>query len=303
VNAGSDGDGGGGIPSLLATQNDTSNASSNDTTSAALDSDGDGVSDVDEGKIGTDPYKPNIATTSQDSSLIPELSKRLRDLTSTFNILKSKTVANTSTQHTTTSCMTDTFTEYYNLGDSGPQVRKIQQFLKKQGFYNHSIFTDYYGPVTQKAVKAFQTKYADEILASWHLTKPSGWWYKSSVKKANQLSNTCTPSIEEEPTPIAKTSLDVSECPHFTTYYKKGDQNQAELKKIQIFLKDQGVFSAEPTGYYGPLTDKAIRAFQAKYPDEILKPWKLAKPTGWWYKTTRKKANELTGCSVNTVLR
>ncbi|MDB5244769.1 MAG: hypothetical protein JWN18_662, partial [Parcubacteria group bacterium] len=32
------------------------------------------------------------------------------------------------------------------------------------------------------------------------------------------------------------------------------------------------------------------------------KPWGLTQPTGYWYKATRKKANELVGCPEGPVL-
>ncbi len=89
-----------------------------------------------------------------------------------------------------------------------------------------------------------------------------------------------------------------NQCPHFTTYFRKGDENQGELRKIQIFLKEQGFFNHPYiTGFYGPITDKAIRDFQAAYADEILKPWGITEPTGFWFKTTRAKENELAGCA------
>jgi hypothetical protein len=71
----------------------------------------------------------------------------------------------------------------------------------------------------------------------------------------------------------SENTLNQTDCPHFTSYYKKGDKNQGELKKIQIFLRDQGFFKHPYiTGFYGPVTDKAIKDFQAAYADEILKP-------------------------------
>jgi hypothetical protein len=67
-------------------------------------------------------------------------------------------------------------------------------------------------------------------------------------------------------------------------------------------LQREGLFDYPvATGYYGPITDRAIRAFQAKYASEILTPWGMTAPSGYWYKTTRKKANELVGCQEGAV--
>ena len=38
-----------------------------------------------------------------------------------------------------------------------------------------------------------------------------------------------------------------------------------EVKKLQTMLKYDGVFSGDVTGYYGPLTQKAVETFQTKY--------------------------------------
>ena len=89
---------------------------------------------------------------------------------------------------------------------------------------------------------------------------------------------------------------DNSICQLFTTTVRYG-QRSDEVKRVQEFLMKEGVFDYHTaTGYYGHITDRAVRAFQAKYTEEILKPWGLSKPTGLWYKTTRAKANALLGC-------
>ncbi len=98
-----------------------------------------------------------------------------------------------------------------------------------------------------------------------------------------------------------KTSLDPKQCPHFTRYFKLGD-SAPEIRKIQIFLKDNGLYSGPIDSYYSKAVDRAVRAFQARYADEILRPWKLTAPTGKWYKTTRKKANQLAGCAEGAVV-
>ncbi len=102
-------------------------------------------------------------------------------------------------------------------------------------------------------------------------------------------------------TTIIKTSLDPKQCPHFTKYYKQGESG-GEIAKIQTFLKDQGLYYGPIDGYYSEDLDRAVRAFQARYADEILKPWNLSAPTGYWYKTTRKKANYLAGCAEGAVV-
>jgi peptidoglycan hydrolase-like protein with peptidoglycan-binding domain len=72
----------------------------------------------------------------------------------------------------------------------------------------------------------------------------------------------------------------------------------ADVAKIQTFLINQGyLFAALDTvGYYGSATKASIRAFQNKYPQDILVPAELTKPTGNWAFYTAKKAKELGLC-------
>lgn len=99
-------------------------------------------------------------------------------------------------------------------------------------------------------------------------------------------------------------ALPASQCPVFTGYYKKGMQG-AEIKKIQIFLNKEVNAGLPTTGYFGPATFAAVKQFQNKYFSVIILPWvppEKAEATGYWYKTTRMKANQLSGCPENAVI-
>jgi len=78
--------------------------------------------------------------------------------------------------------------------------------------------------------------------------------------------------------------------------------NPDEVKTLQQFLNsdpDTQVALSGPgspgneTGYFGLLTDKAVRAFQSKYASEVLYPLGIQNPTGGVYSSTRAKINEL----------
>ena len=43
------------------------------------------------------------------------------------------------------------------FGDYHEDVIKLQEFLKDKGYFHHPHITNYFGPVTEKAVKDFQT--------------------------------------------------------------------------------------------------------------------------------------------------
>jgi peptidoglycan hydrolase-like protein with peptidoglycan-binding domain len=78
------------------------------------------------------------------------------------------------------------FTKSQNLKSKGVEVKKIQEFLNRE-VDARLVVDGNYDYVTQNAVRDFQTKYKKEILSVWNLQYASGWWYTSTMKKANEL--------------------------------------------------------------------------------------------------------------------
>ncbi len=69
------------------------------------------------------------------------------------------------------------------LGEQGETVTRIQQLLNKYGYLSSANVTGYYGEVTEKAVKSFQSNNgltADGSVGRQTMNKLTG----SSVKKA-----------------------------------------------------------------------------------------------------------------------
>lgn len=81
------------------------------------------------------------------------------------------------------------FVQYLKQGDRDGkkgivEVKKIQEFLnEKMG--TSLPTTGIFGPLTKKAVEQYQTKYADNVLLPWNLSKPTGRWYQSTRNLAN----------------------------------------------------------------------------------------------------------------------
>jgi len=91
---------------------------------------------------------------------------------------------------------------------------------------------------------------------------------------------------------------------YLTEYLRFGKTNNSdEVTKLQVFLNENLGISLLTTGFFGPQTDSAVRDFQLKYYDTVLKPWVdlgLLTPntaTGYVYKTTLWQINELS-CSA-----
>ena len=79
--------------------------------------------------------------------------------------------------------------KYLRFGhnDNDPeQTKKLQTFLNKWMSSNLPI-TGFFGKLTEQQVKAFQSKYGDDILKPWGLTSPTGLVYLSTLLKINKL--------------------------------------------------------------------------------------------------------------------
>ena len=87
---------------------------------------------------------------------------------------------------------------------------------------------------------------------------------------------------------------EVEEIIEFKQNLYSGVENE-DVKKLQEFLSQQSDIYPEGkvTGYFGPLTRNAIKRFQEKYADDILKPLGLIEGTGYVGSTTRAKLNGL----------
>jgi len=73
----------------------------------------------------------------------------------------------------------------YAGNDSG-QVTKLQQFLNDHGFGILSL-TGIFGAATESAVKDFQQTYANEILAPWGISEPTGLVYLTTLRQINLI--------------------------------------------------------------------------------------------------------------------
>lgn len=80
----------------------------------------------------------------------------------------------------------DRFIQNLKRGMRTTAVSKVQQFLFMQNMYSGPI-TSYFGPLTESAVKRFQSLYKKDILEPLGLQSPTGWWYPATRTKANTI--------------------------------------------------------------------------------------------------------------------
>ena len=75
------------------------------------------------------------------------------------------------------------------FGETGEQVRYLQEFLKSQGkdVYPEGLVSGFFGPLTKKAVVRFQEKYASEILTPLGLNYGTGFVGQRTRSAINRL--------------------------------------------------------------------------------------------------------------------
>ena len=164
---------------------------------------------------------------------------------------KAPTVTSTNTPKPTAT----PFTSYKN-GDSGSEIKRMQQRLKELGYYKTGVDGDF-GDATEEAVKAFQAQNGltvDGKAGERTLDK----LYSSSAATAKPTTKptaTAKPTAKPTATPKAE-SLD---------YYLELGASGTKVRTLQNRLIELGWLEGEADGKYGNATEYAVKAFQARY--------------------------------------
>ncbi len=170
------------------------------------------------------------------------------------------------------------------LNNDPTDVKKLQTFLNTYEKENLKI-TGVYGKADYLAVKRWQAKYKAQILTPMKLKNPTGTVYTSSMRQ-----------IERQTTATCGQQIVVHSCPYFKAYEMYGDTGN-EVKKIQQFLNIVQGEKLTVNGKYDAKTVAAAKRFQRFYKKEIVSIVTLSFISGNWNSATRKKANEIIGCT------
>lgn len=143
---------------------------------------------------------------------------------------------------------------YY--GSSGNHVVQLQKALANHGYF-HARATGYFGSITKHSVKAFQR---DHGLAVDGIVGPA---------TAIALGLHCYTSCHVKSYPSHYYGYD--QASHRPRYRRgcheslsHGDSG-SQVANLQHKLAYYGYFHARATGYFGPITTKAVKAFQHDY--------------------------------------
>jgi peptidoglycan hydrolase-like protein with peptidoglycan-binding domain len=185
------------------------------------------------------------------------------------------------------------------LNATGDAVGDIQQFLIDQNY--PIVKTGTFDVRTQTALKLFQLEKVGTVGENVRSVVSGVWDARtravvfgiyscngsaaaaSTTATNTQPAATSVPAAQEDSAKVCLEKL-----------IKPGVTN-GDVLVIQTFLNSQGA-TLDTSAYYGPGTKAAVKAFQEKYADDILKPNDLTSGNGIWGPSTAKKASSLGLC-------
>lgn len=211
----------------------------------------------------------------------------------------------------------------YGANNNTAEVLKLQAFLN-EFIGSKLILTGVFDEATFVAVKELQALYSTEILQPWvdagtvSFLEPTGYVYKTTryfinTQKCKEL-NLMYPNLREEVTFVAPVAYSApatggevlsaqvfngKTCGIYLHDYLREDfsNDPVEVRKLQEFLNEFNDAKIDVNGIFDNETDNAVRGLQARYSDEILKPWVQAgiavtlDTTGYVFKTTQHFIN------------
>jgi peptidoglycan hydrolase-like protein with peptidoglycan-binding domain len=154
---------------------------------------------------------------------------------------------------TTTSSACAPYIKQYNArGSRGSEVVKLQQILNRYNGENITV-TGYYGRQTEAAVKRFQHKYG---------ITTSGKQLILTTARINAL-HCGFGSQNMGILPIEKSTT--TACPIYLHQYAKVGTSSSDVARLQTFLNVYYDAQIPVTGYFGRITESAVRQFQDEY--------------------------------------
>ena len=149
-------------------------------------------------------------------------------------------------------------------------VRTLQTLLAADpSIYPQGLITGYYGELTIKAVRTFQIRYG--VISGGTLADGFGRVGPKTLAKIKEVygSNQTTPI--NNTTPTNETPQPIQTAQTLTGPFVLGGTSE-QNKVLQKYLAKDPIFYPEGiiSGYYGPLTQKAVGRFQEQY--GIAKP-------------------------------
>lgn len=124
---------------------------------------------------------------------------------------------------------------------------------------------------------------------------------RSGGSSGSTIRNTTSGDLSSDQGEVLGATTEENSCVMLTTFMRLGmDNNVEEVKLLQSFLNSTIGANLPVTGFFGPMTDAAVRMFQVQYGQQVLLPWvnlglhsSVNIATGYVYKTTTYTINSM----------
>ncbi len=177
----------------------------------------------------------------------------------------SGTTASTNVSVTTTTTTTiqnpsGSISKNLSFRSEGPDVTLLQKFLVAQKFLTADNVTGFFGPVTEAALKRFQIQFGIVSSGSVETTGfgAAGPKTRGVINSllGNTVSSATTPATTPPPAPLSG---------QITKRLVRKSEG-AEVSLLQKILVQEGFLTGDSvTGYFGPVTEAALKKFQAAH--------------------------------------
>jgi len=151
------------------------------------------------------------------------------------------------------------FNKNLTRGSKGEDVKNLQKLLAQdKTIYPEGIVSGVFGPMTEKAVKKFQAKYS---LPQVGTVGPAT---RSILNVVASVSPSAT--VQQSSSSQSVSSSSISPTGAISKRLQKGMKDN-QISTLQQWLSQDKDIYPEGTvsGFYGPLTEKAVQKFQEKY--------------------------------------
>jgi len=168
---------------------------------------------IDLKKLNQEVFEGNAILLS--SSLRPDLFAfanppiQEKDVTQALSLFNKEGYQKAETGSLVKVVVSTEFSSDLRRGNQGPLVIALQECLAKDpDIYPGGTINGVFGPATQRAVSAFQEKYAEDVLAPSGLSKGTGTIGPATRKKLNEVCST-----QKEDTPLKLTLTTLNQAP------------------------------------------------------------------------------------------
>ncbi|WP_084787662.1 C40 family peptidase [Anaerobacillus alkalidiazotrophicus] len=158
--------------------------------------------------------------------------------------------ANGTQQQTQETSRSATSQTTLQIGSRGNAVSEVQTLLKDANLFNYHTITGYYGEITATGVRDFQRQ--ANLQVTGRADTQTVQALRDHVQKLKQQQAAAQPS-QTVSTPTVQSE---------SSFVLKVGQTSDSVRELQHQLKSLGYFNHQVTGYFGPITETAVRAFQ-----------------------------------------